>query len=135
MFIKLLKALPVLALAGCATVFTGSTQNIHVQAIDSNNNTILKDVSCTLTDAKGVIYAIHGNPGSALVTKGAGVITPNCTKKGYVQKTFGAGESFNAVTMVNILFWPGFIVDAMSGSMHKYPSHITVVMEKQTKAN
>ena len=112
------------------TLYYNTSRYLFQLAIEANNNRLLKDTSCTLTDGKGVIYAIYGNPGSVLVPKGAGVITPNCTKKGYVQKTFGAGESFNAVTMVNILFWPGFIVDAMSGSMHKYPSHITVVMEK-----
>jgi hypothetical protein len=130
---KLLILLPALALVGCATIFTGTTQNINIQAIDTKTNQPVSDVSCTLTDGKGVVYAIPSNPGSVLVSKGSGAITPNCRKEGYVQKTFGAGDSFNAVTMINILFWPGFIVDAMSGSMHKYPSHITVVMEKTIK--
>jgi hypothetical protein len=120
----------IISLVGCATIFTGTTQTINLQAIDGKNNQPLTDVSCTITDGKGVLYTIPSNPGSALVSKGSGSITPSCKKEGYVQKTFGAGDSFNAVTIVNILFWPGFIVDAMSGSMHKYPSHITVVMEK-----
>ncbi len=127
---KLLKLLPVLALVGCATIFTGTTQTINLQAIDAQTSQPLSGVSCTIADGKGMIYSIPSNPGSVLVTKGAGGITPNCRKDGYVQKSFGVGDSFNAVTMINILFWPGFIVDAMTGSMHKYPSHITVVMEK-----
>ena len=69
---------------------------------------------------------------SLLREKDFGAITPQCKKKGYVQKSFGVGSSFSAVTMVNILFWPGFIVDAMSGAASKYPSHITVIMEKST---
>ena len=80
-----------------------------------------------------MLYTVPSNPGSVLVTKGAGALTPNCVKAGYVQKSFGVGDSFNAVTIVNILFWPGFIVDAMNGSMHKYPSHIAVIMDKTAK--
>jgi hypothetical protein len=43
---------------------------------------------------------------------------------------FGVGDSFNSVTLINILFWPGFIVDGVSGATHEYPSHISVYMKK-----
>ncbi|AIL65251.1 hypothetical protein NOVO_04345 [Rickettsiales bacterium Ac37b] len=33
--------------------------------------------------------------------------------------------------LVNVLFWPGFIVDAATGAVHKAPSHITVFMESK----
>jgi hypothetical protein len=120
-----------LILSSCATVFTGTSQNISLQAVDvETNKPIEGPISCTLTDSKGVSYIIPTNPGSVLVKKEYGPITPMCKKDGYVQRNFGVGSSFNAVSVVNILFWPGFLVDAATGSMHKYPSHITVFMER-----
>lgn len=118
-----------LLLNSCATILSGTTQTVHVQAVDSTNNQILEGASCFLTDGQGIAYPIHSNPGSVVIAKGKGALNPTCKKLGYVQKNFGVGESFNALTIVNILFWPGFIVDAVSGSMHKYPSHISVFME------
>jgi hypothetical protein len=134
-FTKLVLGLFIFAatLSGCATIFTGTSQSVNIRAVDSANNQPLKGVTCSITDGKGIVYAVPANPGSVQITKGHGALSPNCQKVGYIQKNFGVGEDFNAVTIVNILFWPGFIVDAMTGSMHKYPSHITVFMENEIK--
>lgn len=120
------------ALSSCATIFSGTTQKINVQAVDEKDNKPLTEVTCTITDADGVMYAIPSNPGSVFVKKGNGNLTPNCKKDGYIQKSFGVGSSFNALTLVNVLFWPGLIVDLGTGAMHKYPSHISVFLEKET---
>ncbi|XVN44021.1 MAG: hypothetical protein RCG16_08350 [Rickettsia hoogstraalii] len=50
-------------------------------------------------------------------------------KEGYKQLNIAVGDNFNSVTLINVLFWPGFIVDALSGSYKKYPSHYLVAME------
>jgi uncharacterized protein YceK len=44
-----------MTLGGCATVFSGTSQNINVKVIDSQTNTPLDNVSCTVTDGSGVI--------------------------------------------------------------------------------
>lgn len=62
----------------------------------------------------------------------SGGIQVQCRKDGYRQLNTAVGDDFNAVTLVNVLFWPGFIVDAVSGSYTKYPSHYLVSMEKIT---
>lgn len=117
-------------LSGCATVFSGTSQNITLQAINADNNELLEGVTCTIRDGNGMLYILHSNPGSVEVKKGQGALTPVCKKKGYTQLSYGVGDSFDALTIVNVLFWPGFIVDAVTGSMQKYPSHIMVTMKR-----
>ncbi|MDQ2994950.1 MAG: hypothetical protein M3R00_08435 [Pseudomonadota bacterium] len=115
-------------MAGCATVMTGTSQPVHVQAIDANTQQILSGARCVVVDGEGNTLPMQSNPGSVLVTKGKGTLNVRCTKPGYRQSQIGVGQSFNAWTVVNVLFWPGLIVDAATGAMQKYPSHVTVLM-------
>lgn len=119
-----------IALTGCATVFTGQTSNIQLRVIDADTNALLDNVSCSITDNEGMVYFINGNPGSILANKGKGALRVDCKKPGYTQQNMGISQNINGVTFVNVLFWPGFIVDAISGSMHKYPAHATIQMKK-----
>ncbi len=128
---RFISVVAVLVLGGCATIFTGSTSNVNLQAVDSADNKILENVSCTLTDGDGTVYTIAANPGSVIVSKGKGTLRADCKKKGYVQQNMGVAETINGVTFVNVLFWPGFIVDAVTGTMHKYPANVTIQMKKQ----
>lgn len=117
-------------ISGCATIVSGTTQPIHLQAIDCRTHEIIRGAHCTLSDNKGHTYVYNSNPGTVIVTKGQGALMAHCSKPGYIQKQIGIGQSFNAWTVANvILFWPGVFVDALSGAMQQYPSHITVLME------
>lgn len=117
-------------ISGCATIVSGTTQPIHLQAIDSQTHEIIPGALCTLKDTKGNQYESSQNPGTVIVNKGQGALTAHCQKPGYIQKQVGVGQSFNAWTAVNlIVFWPGVFVDAYTGAMQKYPSHVTVLME------
>ncbi len=133
--IKILKGIVAITIfscliTGCATVVSGTTQPIHLQAIDSKTHEIIPGAMCTLTDSNGRTYVYNSNPGMVIVNKGQGALTAKCNRSGYRQKEVGVGQSFNAWTIANvILFWPGVFVDALSGAMQKYPSHITVLME------
>ena len=69
-------------LSGCATVFSGTSQNITLQAINADNNELLEGVTCTIRDGNGMLYILHSNPGSVEVKKGQGALTPVCKKKG-----------------------------------------------------
>lgn len=122
------------SLTGCATMFSGSTQRVRVKAVSSETHEAIPNAKCTLTTDTNT-YSIDSNPGSVVLSKGQGALHINCKAKGYDQKNVGAGESFNAWTAANIVFWPGAIVDAATGAAEKYPSHITAVMEpvKQSK--
>lgn len=126
MFVVLISML----LTSCATLFSGTTQTINVKIVDSADNQLLSKVSCTVSDGSGGTYAIVKNPSIIHVTKGKGTIIIMCKKPGYRQMNMAVGDSFNALTVVNVLFWPGFIVDAASGAYKKYPSHYLISMEK-----
>ena len=118
-----------LVLAGCATIFSGTSQTINVKVVDSSNQQLLTNVSCAVSDGNGTTHSITTNPAAITVSKGNGALRVDCTKAGYKQLNMAVGDSFNALTVVNVLFWPGFIVDAVSGAYKKYPSHYQINME------
>jgi hypothetical protein len=120
-----------LILTGCATVFSGTTQTVSVQAIDEDTHYNLPDAACTITDGKGGAYPVSHSPATVVLTRGNGALNVFCKKEGYHQASVGAGQSFNGWTIVNVLFWPGALVDAATGAIQKYPSHITVLMTKK----
>lgn len=127
----ILLSLIALGLSGCATIFSGTMQTIHIKAVDANNNP-LSDIRCVATDGHGGGYTIMTNPGSVQVSR-KGAVVVKCVKEGYEQLNMAVGDSFNSVTLWNVFFWPGFIVDAASGSYRKFPSHYVVTMEKIKK--
>lgn len=115
-------------LSGCATIVSGSTQLVNVQVIDEKTHDLVSNAKCEIVDPKGIYYVINNNPGSASLPREYGGLTVRCHAPGYWQKSIGAGSSFNAWAIGDILFWPGAIVDAATAAAKKYPSHITVLM-------
>ena len=126
---KLVVILFAVLLSGCATMLSGTTQNIEIEAVNDSTHEVIADASCTVQDGKGRTYTVDSNPGTILVTKGQGALSVDCKKAGFKKKHVAVGESFNAMTVANVIFWPGAIVDAATGAIQKYPSKITVVME------
>lgn len=122
-------------LTGCATIISGSTQNVNVQAVNAITHKTIPNAKCALTDAKNVTYPVPTNPGSVLIPRVYGGLNADCHAPGYYQQSVGAGSSFNAWTVADILFWPGAIVDAATGAAKKYPSHITVLMSTHPVAH
>ncbi|WP_410542807.1 hypothetical protein [Wolbachia endosymbiont of Tetranychus urticae] len=51
-------------------------------------------------------------------------------KEDYKKLNVMVGESFNSVTLLNLLWLPGFAVDAITGAYKQYPSHYVVNMTK-----
>lgn len=39
---------------------------------------------------------------------------------GYESRTFELDKTFNTTAILNILVWPGFLVDALTGALYKY---------------
>jgi len=127
---SLVLLLPALLLSSCATIVGGgTTQVIHIQALNSTNNQIIPGAACTVTDGKGIIYAANSNPGTVTVTRGHGALQVTCQKSGFKESKVASGDHFNAWTLGDVFFWPGAIVDVVNGSAEKYPSELTVLME------
>ncbi|MCD6047347.1 MAG: hypothetical protein K0S08_994 [Gammaproteobacteria bacterium] len=123
-----------LLLAGCATMISGSSQQVNVQAIDADTHNQISGAKCVITDSKGVSYPVDGNPGVVTLPRVYGDITVDCHASNYWQKSVGGGESFNAWTLLDVLFWPSAIVDVSTGAAKNYPSHITVLMSSKPVA-
>jgi hypothetical protein len=118
-------------LTSCATLISGTNQNINIKAVDVATNETLSDVVCSVNTTKGAGYNVDLDTTSFIsVEKDQGTLQFNCTKVGYKQVSVVSTQSFDGATIANILFWPGFIVDASTGSMKKYPSNIMISMKK-----
>ncbi|WP_168464816.1 hypothetical protein [Wolbachia endosymbiont of Ctenocephalides felis wCfeT] len=117
-------------LTGCfATIFSGSTQGIKVKVTDDEGN-LIQGVRCVIQSASGASNFLTSNPGVVIVQRGSGPLSADCQKSGYKQLHTMVGDSFNGITLLNMLWLPGFAIDAVTGAYKKYPSHYVVVMEK-----
>jgi len=121
-----------LFISACATAFDGATQKIKVEVVSVEDNKLLKGVRCAVTDEMDSIYMVADNPGIIKVKKGQGVLQFDCKKSGYIQKNNEVQESFNNTAVYNVLtLGIGFFVDAISGAMLEYPSHVIIRMEAE----
>ena len=129
--IRLVCGISLAALAtGCASMISGTTQTIYVQAVDQTTNQRIPNAKCVMKDSKNNTYALQGNPGSVLISKGQGALHTECTAPGYVQNEVGTGATFDAWAIGNIIFPLGVVVDVVTGAVEKYPDHVTVLMLK-----
>lgn len=118
-------------LTGCfATIFSNPTQTIQMQVVDSQGN-LLEGVKCTARlPESGVYYSLTSNPGQITAQRGSGLLFVNCKKAGYEQSDVMVGEDFNKVTLLNVIWLPGFAVDAITGAYKQYPSHYIITMRE-----
>lgn len=128
--IALAAALACFGLTGCATVFSGTTQPVHVQAIDRDTNDIVTNAKCQVVANNGSITPVGNNPGQIVVPRAFGALQTRCTSDTHRTTTLHTSQGFNPVVIADILFWPGAIVDFVTGAAAKYPSQITVPMTK-----
>jgi hypothetical protein len=115
----------------CASMISGTTQTLYVQAVDPSTNKRVPNARCIIKDSKNNTYSVRGNPGEVLISKGQGALQTECTAPGYQQSAVGTGPTFDAWTIGNIIFPLGIVVDVVTGAVEKYPDHITVLMTKK----
>lgn len=97
----------VITLSGCATIFSPNNDQITLNSIPQN-----------------AVITIDGNrvgrtPSTVLVKR---QLTPpriEIKNDGYYSRNINLQNTVNPVTFINVLFWPGFIVDAITGNMMK----------------
>ncbi|WP_333022914.1 hypothetical protein [Wolbachia endosymbiont of Pentidionis agamae] len=90
---------------------------------------MIKGIHCIIQSPSGADYFLKSNPGTITVQRWSGLLSIDCKKSGYNRLDTMVEESFNTVTLLNIIWWPGFAVDAVTGAYKKYPSYYLVVME------
>lgn len=115
-----------LTLSSCCTIFSSSRQTVTFQA---PNGTKIYDAS---TNTK-VAEVKQDNAVSAAVKKRREDKQFIARKEGYQPTPFLLETSFNANSLWNILFWPGFLVDLGTEKMFKWDNSIVQIeMEADT---
>ena len=99
-------AASILLLNGCATVLGPSQDMITVSTQDN--------------DTKVFVDGIYMGNGTINypVPRGKSVMVL-AEKKGCSPRVLQTGKSVTGLTFINILFWPGFIIDAATGTIQR----------------
>lgn len=115
-------------LTGCATIVSGTQQNIFVDTPHVNG------AECKLTDSKNGSWYLDSTPGSVSVLKGNGPMNIVCTKAGYERGVVSVDENVSGATFGNIILGGGIgiFVDAASGAAQNYPDKVIVWMKPRT---
>jgi hypothetical protein len=110
-------------LGACATVISGTSQNVSVQTDPQGAN-------CRLEREGAVIGIVNPTPGTVHIDKSKNDITVICKKDGYEDGLTPLPSSFTGTTFGNIILGGlvGVAVDAASGANNKYPENAYVIL-------
>ena len=112
-----------LVLSGCATIFGDKNRNVNVTSNPTGAKVYLNGNEVGQTPTSVAL----GNPmTNSYVVK--------VDKKDYAPVTQQVQTSFQPVGILNIFFWPGFIIDAVTGDMMKVTTtNINVALNKESR--
>lgn len=112
-------------LSSCMTIFSSSNQAITftgengIKLYDGTNNVKLGEIK-------------EGNSTTVKIKKKTSDKTIIAKKEGCANTPFIVESSFNARSLWNILFWPGFLIDLGTGKINKYdPIIYNIDMDKE----
>lgn len=94
-------------LSSCATVFGD-----HNKIVNVNSNP--KDAQVFANNAP-----VGATPAAVAVPSTWSPTLLTFKKKGYLTQTAQVHTAFQPIGILNIFFWPGFVIDAISGNMMK----------------
>ena len=118
----LLLVLSAMMLSSCCTLFTPSKQTI---TFNGENGIKIYDDGMKIAEIK------DNNTTSVRIKKELSSKYLIAKKEGYRPTPLKLDTKFDAVGVLNILFWPGFVVDAATGQMCKWDNtYIDIEMEK-----
>lgn len=123
--ILVLSILSILTMTSCASIVSGTGQNVSV---DTGN---AYGARCTLSNSKGTWY-INDTPGSAVVNRSYGNLTVDCKKQNYLNGHKTVASTTKGMAFGNIIFGGviGAGVDMADGAAYDYPNEIYVSMQK-----
>ncbi|HQT66192.1 MAG TPA: hypothetical protein PLC74_01170 [Acetobacteraceae bacterium] len=124
---SLFNLLPMIALAGCASIVDGSNQTLSVTTLSGNQP--VSGASCELKSNKGTWYVT--TPGTVTVHRGYDALNATCTKAGYQTATQAFDSTTKGMAFGNLLFGGviGAGVDMSTGAAYDYPDVLTVNMQ------
>lgn len=111
-----------IVIAGCATITKGTTQ---IVAIDTPG---VPGADCVVQTAAGALPVT--TPGTITLNKGNATLPVKCTKRCFQDGLGVIPPTVEVMTAGNLVAGGviGIGVDAVTGAMHRYPDHISVVM-------
>lgn len=109
--------------SGCATITTGSTQNLTVLSTPAGAN-------CNLHRAGEMLGVVPATPATLNISKSAKAINVTCRLENHAISTQALEADFQAMTVGNVLVGGliGIAVDAASGAAGKYADQVNVTM-------
>jgi hypothetical protein len=108
-----------LGVAGCATVFEGTSQSVQI-------TTTPPGARCFVDREGARLGEIGSTPGSMHLDKSKNDIVVTCSKPGYQTATVAQSPDFQGTTFGNIVLGGGIgaIADAASGANYEYPKQV-----------
>lgn len=95
-----------LFVVGCASIAGNNTRCVKVESFPAGANICVDNQQCGVTPAVITLPTyIYG--GKCVSLK----------KRGYQDQTMMVNTQFQLIALLDILFWPTFIVDALTGSL------------------
>jgi hypothetical protein len=95
-----------ISISGCATIFSDKTDQLTIHSNDPSAKII---VNGNQVGTGSAVYSLARDK-TAIIT---------ASKKGCSDMSVPTTQSLNGVTFINLIFWPGYLIDAASGSIHK----------------
>lgn len=95
------------SLTGCASIFGDNNKAVHVNSYPQKAQVFVNNMPVGTTPT---VISVPNTWSPTILT---------FKKKGYLEQTTQVNTKFQPVGILNIFFWPGFIVDALSGDMMK----------------
>jgi uncharacterized protein YceK len=105
--------------SGCATIFGDTNRNVHITSTPDSANVYYNGTMVGTTPVNLTV----DNPMSQN--------TIVVEKDGYYKNMKPLDVKFQGVGWFNILFWPGFIVDYMTGDMKRVEPNMNFSLEKK----
>lgn len=102
-----------LAVAGCATLFSEPKQNLSVTTDPSG-------ARCTVMRNSSIVGRVDSTPGNFTITRGMHDIVATCDKNGYETTKAYRETGFNTMSLWNLLNGFGFIIDFATGELFQY---------------
>lgn len=127
MVLRILLLLGCLALSGCATVITSTTQPVRVETFDAAGVEV-KDARCELSNPEGTFNVT--TPGQIILRKSASDLQARCSADGQPAEARGVlvsrlgGAIFGNIILGGAI---GAVIDHASGSAYSYPSWVQLV--------
>ena len=117
------------AVAGCATIFEGTSQSVQV-------STTPPGARCFVDREGARLGEVGSTPGSIRLDKSKNDIVVTCSKEGYQTATIAQSPSFSGTTFGNIIVGGGIgaIADAASGANYQYPTQVLLTLAANAPA-